>query len=472
MATVQGHATTLFDKIWDRHVVETSSDGESLMYIDCNLVHEGSFLAFDLVKRAGSRVRNPSRSIAFVDHFAPTRRIANSREAAIHDADAERVIVDLERNARAYGLEFFGLDDPRQGIMHVVAPELGLVLPGLVITGNDSHTCTNGAFGALAFGIGQSEVKQVFETQTVWRTKPKAMRVLVEGRLASRVFAKDVALAIICGVGAGGGSGYVIEYSGSCIRDMGMEARMTVCNMSVEAGARAGMIAPDETTFDYLAHCPRAPKDELWVEAMQAWKGLATHRTARFDHELILDVNELAPMVSWGTSLEQSIEIDGRIPQPAAIADVGKRAVIERSIGYMSLVPGLPIEGVPIDTAFVGSCTNSRIEDLRAAADVLKGRRVKVPTLISPGSMQVKRKAEEEGLPRIFTSAGATWGDASCSMCVGSNGDLVAAGQRCASTSPRNFEGRQGVGARTHVMSPAMCAAAAVEGAIVDVRTL
>lgn len=463
---------TLFEKIWDRHVVTSSADGESLLYVDRNLVHEGSFLAFDLLRHAGSRVRKPGGSLAFVDHFAPTRRVEGDRAAAIFDADGRHVIVELEKNAKAHGLEFFGLDDELQGIMHVVGPELGLVLPGLVITGNDSHTCTNGAFGALAFGIGQSDVKQVLETQTVWRSKPKTMRVRIEGGLPARVSSKDVALALISHLGAGAGTGYVIEYAGSCVAAMSMEARMSLSNMSIEAGARSGMVGPDETTFDYLSRCARAPKGGAWNDALDAWKGLATEDGARFDREVSLDVNKLAPVVTWGTSLDQAHGIDGRVPRPADVEDLDKRAVLERSLSYMGLTPGAALQGIPIDRAFIGSCTNSRIEDLRAAADILKGRRVRVPTLISPGSMSVKRQAESEALDRIFVNAGAEWGDASCSMCVGSNGDLVASGQRCASSSPRNFEGRQGIGARTHVMSPAMVAAAAVAGAIVDVRAL
>ena len=463
---------TLFDKIWNRHVVMTSADGESLLYVDRNLVHEGSFLAFELLAKAQSRVRKPGGSIAFVDHFAPTRRVGGERAPAIYDEDGRRVIVQLEANAKAHGLECFGLGDTLQGIMHVVGPELGLVLPGLVITGNDSHTCTNGAFGAFAFGIGQSEVKQVFETQTVWRRKPKSMRVQIDGRLPMRVSSKDVALALISRLGAGAGSRYVIEYMGSCVSAMSMEARMSLCNMSIEAGARSGMVSPDATTFGYLARCPRVPKDGEWQEALEAWKTLATDDGAKFDREVNLDVSQLAPLVTWGTSLDQTGSIEDRVPRSSDIDDADKRAVLERSLAYMDLAPGTALRGIVIDRAFIGSCTNSRIEDLRAVAEVLRGRRVRVPTLVSPGSMQVKRRAESEGLDRIFASAGAQWGDASCSMCVGSNGDIVPPRERCASSSPRNFEGRQGIGARTHVMSPAMVAAAAVEGAIADVREL
>jgi 3-isopropylmalate/(R)-2-methylmalate dehydratase large subunit len=470
MRTHVNRPLTLFEKIWNRHVVTASADGESLLYVDRNLVHEGSFLAFDLLRNAGSRVQRPSGTLAFVDHFAPTRRVEGDRAAAIFDADGRHVIMELEKNAQAHSLEFFGLDDELQGIMHVVGPELGLVLPGLLITGNDSHTCTNGAFSAFAFGIGQSEIKQVLETQTVWRSKPKTMRVSIDGGLPPRVSSKDAALALISRLGAGAGTGYVIEYAGSCVAAMSMEARMSLCNMSIEAGARSGMVGPDATTFDYLLRCPRAPKAGDWNDALDAWKGLATEVGAQFDREVSLDGNKLVPMVTWGTSLDQSAGIEGTVPRPADVEDADKRAVLERAISYMGLSPGTALQGIPIDRAFIGSCTNSRVEDLRAAAEILKSRRVRVPTLISPGSMSVKRQAESEGLDRIFASAGAEWGDASCSMCVGSNGDLVASGQRCASSSPRNFEGRQGIGARTHVMSPAMVAAAAVAGALVDVR--
>ncbi len=463
---------TLFEKIWNRHVVMTSGDGESLLYVDRNLMHEGSFLAFDLLAAAGSQVRRPAASVAFVDHFAPTRRVAGQRAAAIFDDDGRHVIAQLEVNANAYGIEFVGLDDAQQGIMHVVGPELGMIQPGLVVAGNDSHTCTNGAFGALAFGIGQSEIKQVLETQTVWRRKPATMRVRIDGRLPQQVYSKDVALALIGRLGAGAGTGYVIEYAGACVAAMSMEARMTLCNMTIEAGARSGMVAPDATTIDYLARCPRVPKAAAWDSALAAWQSLPTDAAAKFDREVEMAVDALAPQVTWGVSLDQACSIEGRIPQTADIEDADRRASVERALAYIGLAPGTPLEGIAIDRAFIGSCTNSRIEDLRAAAAVLHNRRVRVATLVSAGSMPVKRQAEAEGLDRIFTESGAQWGDASCSMCVGSNGDIVPPRERCASSSPRNFEGRQGIGARTHVMSPAMVAAAAAAGAIVDVRAL
>ena len=457
---------TLFDKIWQRHVVTTSADGESLLYVDRNFLHEGSFLAFDILKQGGGRVRGAGHT-GFVDHFAPTARVAGVRVVA--DAEARRVIELLGENTKAHGLEFFGLDDENQGIMHVVGPELGLILPGFVVTGNDSHTCTNGALAALAFGIGQSEVNQVLQTQTVWRRKPRSMRVLVEGTLPPAVASKDVALALIGKLGAGAGTGYVIEYAGRCVSDMSMEARMSLCNMSIEAGARSGMVGPDETTLAFLSRCARAPRE---AAAIEAWKALASDPGARFDAEVTFNVSRLSPQVTWGTSLDQVGEVEGRTPVPGDITDSARREAAERALQYMGLTGGARLEGISIDRAFIGSCTNSRLEDLRAAATVLRGRRVRIPTLIAPGSMRVKRLAEAEYLDRIFGEAGAQWGDASCSMCVGSNGDLVASGQRCASSSPRNFVGRQGVGARTHVMSPAMVAAAAVAGAIADARAL
>lgn len=462
---------TLFEKVWARHVVATPDGDESLLYVDRNLLHEGSFLAFDLLREAGAPVCSPSGNLAFVDHFAPTRRIDGARAAAIFDADGRQVIEQLGRNASLHGIELFGLEHRQQGIMHVVAPELGLVLPGLLVTGNDSHTCTNGAFGAFAFGIGQSEICQVLETRTVWRRKPKTLRIRVDGRMPSGVCAKDVALAMLRALGPGGGSGHAIEYAGPCVQAMDMEARMTLCNLSIEAGARSGMVGPDAVTFDYLAACPRAPKDGRWLAALSDWAALCTDDGAVFDREVQLDAGSLVPQLTWGTSLDQACGIDECIPALACAGDAERQVVTRRALDYMGLDPGRPVEGIPIDRAFIGSCTNARLSDLRAAAAVLGGRRVRVPTLVAPGSMQVKREAEREGLDRVFTAAGAHWGDASCSMCVGSNGDLVAPGQRCASSSPRNFEGRQGVGARTHVMSPAMVAACAAAGAIVDVRT-
>ena len=461
---------TLFDKIWQAHAVSASADGETLLYVDRNFVHEGSFLAFGLLDAERKKIWRRSGNIGFVDHFAPTAGREKGVDG-IADPEARKMVTQLEANARRHGIACFGLDDPRQGIMHVVGPELGLVLPGSIVTGSDSHTCTNGAFGAFAFGIGQSEVRQVFLTQTVWRAKPRTLRILIEGELAPGVSGKDLALAVIAALGAGGGSGYVIEYAGSCIRAMSMEARMTVCNMAIEAGARAGMVAPDDTTFRYLQDCAHAPKGHAWEMAVAAWRKLTSCADAVFDREIALRADAIEPMVTWGTSLDEVAAVQGRVPDPSTAADPDRCARMQRALDYMGLAAGTALAGIPIDRVFIGSCTNSRIEDLRTAAAVFKGRRARIPVLVSPGSTTVKRRAEAEGLHEIFTAAGAEWRDASCSMCVGSNGDLVRSGERCASTSPRNFEGRQGIGARTHVMSPAMAAAAAVAGRIVDVRT-
>lgn len=462
---------TLFEKIWQAHAVSASADGETLLYVDRNLVHEGSFLAFGLLDAERKKIWRPSRNIGFVDHFAPTAGRDKGVDG-IADLEARKMVTQLEANAQRHGITCFGLDDPRQGIMHVVGPELGLVLPGSIVTGSDSHTCTNGAFGAFAFGIGQSEIRQVFLTQTVWRARPQSLRVRIEGVLAPGVSGKDLALAVIAALGAGGGSGYVIEYAGSCIDAMSMEARMTLCNMAIEAGARAGMVAPDETTFRYLQECVQAPKGQAWSTAIAAWRRLPSDPDARFDREIALRADAIEPMVTWGTSLDEVAAVHGRVPDPAAVADPDRRARMERALDYMGLAAGTALADIPIDRVFIGSCTNSRIGDLRTAAAVFNGRRARIPVLVSPGSMSVKRRAEAEGLHKVFAAAGVEWRDASCSMCVGSNGDLVRSGERCASTSPRNFEGRQGIGARTHVMSPAMAAAAAVAGRIVDVRSL
>ncbi|MGH8617827.1 MAG: 3-isopropylmalate dehydratase large subunit [Burkholderiales bacterium] len=462
---------TLFEKVWQAHAISAAPDGETLLYVDFNFVHEGAFLAFGLLDAEKRTVRQRAQNIAFADHFVPTR----GREKGIDgiaDAEARTMVTQLEVNARRHGITYFGIDDPRQGIMHVVGPELGLVLPGSVITGSDSHTCTNGAFGAFAFGIGQSEIRQVFLTQTIWRARPKTLRVCIDGTLADGVSAKDVALAVIAALGAGKGSGYAIEYAGSCVRAMGMEGRMTLSNMSIEAGARAGMIAPDDTTFRYLKSCPHAPKGDAWTAALEDWRQLPSDDGAAFDREIALRAEDLQPMVTWGTGLDEVVPVDGRVPDPAAVEDAEQRTRMERTLEYMGLAAGTAVADVRIDRAFIGSCTNGRLDDLRTAAAVLKGRKVRMPVLVSPGSRTVKRQAEAEGLDAIFTAAGAEWGDSSCSMCVGSNGDLVGHGERCASTSPRNFVGRQGIGARTHVMSPAMAAAAAVAGHVVDVRTL
>ena len=455
---------TLLDKLWDAHEIIRREDGASLLWVDRHLVHEGSHHAFAKIAERGLPVAEPALTIAIVDHYAPTRE-----RAAIADKQIARMIGTLERNAQAHGLELYGLDDPRQGIVHVVGPEQGLTLPGLLITCGDSHTSTHGAFGALAFGIGATEVAHVLATQTVWQSRPKAMRITIDGVLAPSVTAKDIALNWISRLGADGGHGHAIEYAGSTIRSLSMESRMTLCNMSIEGGARFGMVAPDETTYAYLEGRPHAPAGADWQSALADWRHLASDPGAVFDTEIAIEAARIAPTVTWGISPEQAIPVDAALPDPGALPPAKARHV-EAALEYMGLQPGRPISGTPVDQVFIGSCTNARIEDLRAAAAVLKGRKAAVPGLVSPGSMLVRAQAEQEGLDRIFIDAGLSWEAAGCSMCVAMNGDHVAAGKRCASTTNRNFKGRQGRGARTHLMSPAMAAAAAITGRITDVR--
>jgi len=455
---------TLLDKLWDAHEIVRREDGASLLWVDRHLVHEGSHHAFAKIAARGLPVAEPDLTIAVVDHYAPTRD-----RAAIADKQIARMIGTLERNAKDHGLELYGLDDPRQGIVHVVGPEQGLTLPGLLVTCGDSHTSTHGAFGALAFGIGATEVAHVLATQTVWQSRPKAMRITIEGTLATSVTAKDIALNWISRLGADGGHGHAIEYAGATIRALSMESRMTLCNMSIEGGARFGMIAPDETTYAYLKGRPHAPAGADWQAALADWHHLASDPGATFDAEITIQAETIAPTVTWGISPDQAIPVDAALPDPAGLPPAKARHV-EAALDYMGLEPGQPISGTPVDQVFIGSCTNARIEDLRAAAAVLKGRKAAVPGLVSPGSMLVRAQAEQEGLDRIFTEAGLSWEAAGCSMCVAMNGDHVAAGKRCASTTNRNFKGRQGRGARTHLMSPAMAAAAAITGRITDVR--
>ncbi len=455
---------TLLDKLWDAHEIVRREDGASLLWVDRHLVHEGSHHAFAKIAARGLPVAEPDLTIAVVDHYAPTRD-----RAAIADKQIARMIGTLERNAQDHGLELYGLNDPRQGIVHVVGPEQGLTLPGLLITCGDSHTSTHGAFGALAFGIGATEVAHVLATQTVWQSRPKAMRIVIEGALAPSVTAKDIALNWISRLGADGGHGHAIEYAGATIRALSMESRMTLCNMSIEGGARFGMIAPDETTYAYLKGRPHAPTGAGWQAALADWRTLESDPGATFDAEITIQAETIAPTVTWGISPDQAIPVDAALPDPAGLPPARARHV-EAALDYMGLQPGQPISGTPVDQVFIGSCTNARIEDLRAAAAVLKGRKAVVPGLVSPGSMLVRAQAETEGLDRIFTEAGLSWEAAGCSMCVAMNGDHVAAGKRCASTTNRNFKGRQGRGARTHLMSPAMAAAAAITGRITDVR--
>jgi 3-isopropylmalate/(R)-2-methylmalate dehydratase large subunit len=395
-----------------------------------------------------------------------------SRDLAAAEPYRRAMVEDLRKNAGAAGVTLFDLGDARQGIIHVVGPEQGISQPGMTIVCGDSHTATHGAMGALAFGVGASEVSHVMATQTLWQAKPKTLRIGVEGRLGPGVVAKDVILAIIAKIGAAGGTGHVIEYAGSAIRALGIEGRLTICNMSIEAGARAGMVAPDETTIQYLAGRPYAPKGENWEKAVAYWRGLPSDEGAVFDREVTLDAAAIAPMVTWGTSPEDAAPVTERVPDPAAAPSAERRAGMERALAYMGLTPGTPLSEVAVDRVFIGSCTNSRIEDLRAAAKVVQGRRAVVRAMVVPGSGLVKAQAEAEGLDRVFRDAGLEWREAGCSMCVGMNGDLVAAGERCASTSNRNFVGRQGKGARTHLVSPVMAAAAAVTGRFTDVRRL
>jgi 3-isopropylmalate/(R)-2-methylmalate dehydratase large subunit len=465
--------STLFDKVWARHVIVPRPGGEELLFVDYNLLHEsGTFLAFDQLRNEERKVRRPRQNIAVTDHCLPTvNRAAGA--AGIANAEIRRVVEMLDENAREFGIEHIGMHDPRQGISHVIGPELGMAQPGLLITCCDSHTATQGALGALAIPIGQSnQLRHVLATQTLWQKKPRTMRITIDGALPPHVSAKDVILAIIARIGISGAAGHAVEYCGSAIRAMTLEGRMTICNMSIEAGARIGMIAPDDTTYQYLHGRPLAPSGAGWDRALAWWRTLPSAADARFDSELALDAGGLAPMVSWGTNPEDSAPITASVPDPAAIGDTDKRRRVERALAYMRLAPGTPLDGIRVDRAFIGSCTNGRIEDLRAAAKVLEGRRAVVPAMVAPGSTAVKRQAETEGLDRIFIAAGFEWRDSSCSMCGSANGDQVGRGERCASTTNRNFEGRQGPGALTHIMSPAMVAAAAVAGRLTDVRAL
>ncbi len=456
---------TLADKVWDLHVVKKGDGaGESdLLYIDLHLVHEvTSPQAFDGLRLSGRPVRRPDLTIATEDHNVPT----SDTLLPIADPVSRTQVETLRKNCAEFGVRLHPMNDPGQGIVHVVGPQLGLTQPGMTVVCGDSHTSTHGAFGAIAFGIGTSEVEHVLATQTLPNGRPKMMAVNVEGELPAGVTAKDIVLAVIAEIGTGGGQGHIIEYRGSAIRALSMEGRMTVCNMSIEAGARAGLIAPDETTFAYLKGRPHAPKGELWDEALLAWGELNSDADAVFDREVTLDATKLRPFVTWGTNPAQGVTIDSNVPDPAGYTDPGQRGAAERALTYMGLTAGTPIRDIAVDTVFVGSCTNGRIEDLRAAAEVLRGRQVKdgVRVLIVPGSMLVKAQAESEGLDEVFRAAGADWRSAGCSMCLGMNPDTLAPQERCASTSNRNFEGRQGAGGRTHLVSPAVAAATAVAG--------
>ncbi|MBV8840277.1 MAG: 3-isopropylmalate dehydratase large subunit [Alphaproteobacteria bacterium] len=461
--------STLFDKVWDAHAIVVRPDGSTLLHIDRHLVHDGSNNAFRFLAERGLKVRRPDRTFATPDHYVST---LSGGLSAINAPNRRSMVEDLSRHAKESGVTLFDLGDKRQGIVHVVGPEQGLSQPGMVIVCGDSHTATHGAMGALAFGIGASEVSHVLATQTLWQKKPKSMRVTVDGALAAGVHAKDVILAIIAKISAAGGTGHVIEYAGSAIRGLSIEGRLTICNMSIEAGAKAGMVAPDEITYAYLKDKPYAPKGADWDKALAYWGTLPTDDGATFDREVHLDAAEIAPMVTWGTSPEAASPITGHVPDPASATDAIRRDAMVRALDYMGLAPGMALADIKVDRVFIGSCTNSRIEDLRAAAEVAKGRKTVIPSIVVPGSGLVKEQAEAEGLDKVFQRAGFEWREAGCSMCVGMNGDLVAPGERCASTSNRNFVGRQGKGARTHLVSPVMAVAAAVSGKLTDVRQL
>jgi 3-isopropylmalate/(R)-2-methylmalate dehydratase large subunit len=459
----------MFDKIWQNHVVHHRENGTCLLYIDRHLVHEvTSPQAFEGLRKAGRHVRRPETALAVVDHNIPTV----GRSGGILDPKSKLQVETLEQNCSRFGISLFGINDIRQGIVHIVGPEQGMTHPGMTVVCGDSHTSTHGAFGALAFGIGTSEVEHVLATQTLLMQPLKNMRVSVVGPLSLGVSAKDLIMAIIARIGTAGGTGHVIEYSGSTIVGLSMEGRMTICNMSVEAGARAGLIAPDEVTFSWLKGRPLAPQSEHWEQAITFWRSLPSDSGAHYDREITLNAAQIAPLVTWGTSPEDVVPITGRVPYPESFQDKIRVAAAKRSIDYMGLTAGTPMTEIAVDRVFIGSCTNGRIEDLRQAAKIAVGRRVheRVHALVVPGSGLVKTQAEAEGLDRVFRESGFDWRDPGCSMCLAMNADRLEPGQRCASTSNRNFEGRQGYGGRTHLVSPAMAAAAAIAGHLIDVR--
>ena len=460
---------TLLDRIWERHVVAAPEGEPALLFVDLHLIHEvTSPQAFDGLRLAGRSVRRPDLSLATMDHNVPTE------DGPVTDPLARAQLEALRRNCDEFGIPLFATDHGREGIVHVIGPELGVTQPGMTIVCGDSHTSTHGAFGALAFGVGTSEVEHVLATQCLPQVRPRSMRVRFEGELPPGVTAKDMILGAIGRLGVSGGAGHVLEYTGEAIRSLSMENRMTICNMSIEAGARAGMMAPDETTFAYLEGRPAAPTGRAWEQALDDWRAVGSDPDAEYDAEFVVDLAGLAPQVTWGTSPEMVVAVTDRVPDPADFADSDKRLAAERALTYMGLAPGTAIQDIPVDRVFIGSCTNARIEDLRAAAAVVAGKRVHdgVRALVVPGSATVKRLAEEEGLDRVFREAGFEWRRAGCSMCLGMNPDVLAAGERCASTSNRNFEGRQGRGGRTHLVSPQLAAATAIAGHFVDPREL
>ena len=460
---------TLFEKIWDKHLIASIDAETNLLFIDMHLVHEvTSPQAFDSLRISNRKVKFPELTLATVDHGVPT----SNRALGIKDPLSKKQIDALEDNCREFGVTIYGVNDPRQGIVHVIGPEQGITQPGMTIVCGDSHTATHGAFGALAFGIGTSEVEHVLATQTLAMNKPKTMKVEVVGELNETITPKDVILGIIREIGTGGGAGHVIEYSGDAIKKMSMENRMTICNMSIEGGARAGMIAPDEITYEYLKNKNFAPKNDDWDKAINEWKELYSDDDAEFDKTIKINVNDLKPSISWGTNPSQVIFIDEVIPHPDSFQNEADKEAAERALEYMDLKPGQKFDDISLDRVFIGSCTNGRLEDLRAAAKVIEGKKVheNINAMVVPGSTLVKKQAEEEGLDEIFINAGFDWREAGCSMCLGMNPDILQPGERCASTSNRNYEGRQGVGGRTHLVSPQMAAAAAINGYFVDIR--
>jgi len=461
---------TLFDKVWDSHVVAQEED-ETLLYVDRCLIHEGSRHTFDTLHERGLPVAHPDKIFAFSDHYIPTDTQARAGGIAkIPDVEIRNMVELLIKNTDEYGIARFGWGDDRQGILHVAGPELGLSQPGIVLVGADSHTSTHGAFGNLSFGIGSSETTHVVATQTIWQRRPGTMRIMINGRIGFGVTAKDIILAIIAKIGIGGAIGYAIEYAGSTIAQMSMNERMTICNMSIEAGGRAGMIAPDDITYQFLANRPFAPKGHAWDSALKFWRTLPSDEGARFGKNVDLDAAAVSPMVTWGTNPEQALPITERVPDPEQQDSADRRIEFGKALAYMDLRPGMPLTEITVDRIFIGSCTNSRIDDIRAAAAVAKLGRAVVPAWVVPGSESIKRQAEAEGLDRIFIEAGFEWRSAGCSLCTALNGDQLKPGERCGSTSNRNFQGRQGPGGRTHLMSPAMAAAAALRGHLVDVR--
>ncbi len=461
---------SIFEKLWDSHHILTD-EGESLMYVDVALAQENTLHAFTALEKSGREVLRPQQIYAFTDHYVPTTGRAKGVDG-IPDTGIRNMVIDLQAMARKYGVTLFGMDHEHQGIMHIVPPEQGIIQPGLMVIGNDSHTSTHGAFGSLAYGVGASEFAHVMATQGLWQRKPKSMRITIDGTLGFGVSAKDVILALIAHIGVDGAQGYAMEYAGSTIAALSMEGRMTICNMSIEAGGRVGMIAPDDKTYAYMEGRPYAPKGRAWQQALDGWRALASDAGATFDKEVKLDAAQITPTATWGVNPAQALPVTGVVPDPAGVKDAQLRSEYETALEYMALKPGTALQDIKLDRVFIGSCTNGRIEDLRAAADVAKRGKAVVPTWVVPGSMSVKRQAEKEGLDQVFIKAGFEWRDPGCSMCTAINGDHLQPGERCASTSNRNFRNRQGPGGRTHLVSPAMAAAAALKGRLTDVREL